>query len=113
MQKFRALAPFFLVEKQRPRRERRKKRKKCQVLWSLRRLHSAARTKNQQFDYQPNPQTDMHMTRATSAPPSNPPPYAPSVHDNPECRNDIQGCYCASDPRQHRPCARDMTEMQF
>ena len=25
--------------------ERRKKRKKCQVLWSLRRLHSAARTK--------------------------------------------------------------------
>ena len=69
--------------------------------------------KNQQFDHQPNPQTDMHMTRASSAPPSNPPPYTPDVNDNPECWNDVQGCVCASDPRYHRQCMQDMSNVQL
>ena len=73
--------------------------------------------KNQQFDYQPltnNQQTDIHMTRATSAPPSNPPPYAQhAFRDNPEYINDVQDCYCASVPGQFRPCMRDMSNVQL
>ena len=69
--------------------------------------------KDQQFDHQPIPQSDMYTTRASSAPPSNPPPYALEAHDNPECKNDVQGCYCVSDPRYHRQCMRDMSNVQL
>ena len=69
--------------------------------------------KDQQFDHQPIPQTDMYTTRASSAPPSNPPPYTPDINDNPECWNDVQGCVCASDPRYHRQCMQDMSNVQL
>ena len=69
--------------------------------------------KDQQFDHQPTPQTDMYTTRASSAPPAHPPPYTPELRQNQECKNDVQNCYCASDPRYSRQCMRDMSNVQM
>ena len=69
--------------------------------------------KDQQFDHQPTTQIDMHTTRASSAPPAQPPPYTPGLRENQECWNDVQGCACASDPRYRRPCMQDMSNVQM
>ena len=69
--------------------------------------------KDQQLDHQQIHQNDMYTTRASSAPPANPPPYTPEIRDNHECWNDVQGCACASDPRYRRQCMQDMVNVQM